>query len=118
GCGGGGGARGSRPTGDEEASAGVGEPPSHYFRRREAQGLPRRPYGTSLAGIAAETRLSRVAGSLLWNLTARAVSPGFDVNELGFQRNADWLLLAGSWQYQSFRPGHRIRAWSVGSRDP
>ena len=110
-------ALGSRLTGDEEAIARVAESPSHYFQRPDAQGLPRPPYGTSLAGIAAETRLSRVAGSLLWNLTARAVSPGFDVNELGFQRNADWLLLAGSWQYQSFRPGHRIRAWSVGSSD-
>ncbi|MFL6263976.1 MAG: DUF5916 domain-containing protein [Thermoanaerobaculia bacterium] len=106
---------GSRLTGDEEAIARVAESPSHYFQRPDGRGLPKAPYGTSLSGIAAETRLSRVAGSLLWNLTARAVSPELDVNELGFQRNSDWLLLAGSWQYQSFRPGHRIRAWSMGS---
>ncbi|HEY3566412.1 MAG TPA: DUF5916 domain-containing protein [Thermoanaerobaculia bacterium] len=106
---------GSRLAGNEAAIARVAESPSHYFQRPDAQELPRAPYGTSLSGVAAETRLSRVAGSLLWNLTARAVSPGLDVNELGFQRNSDWLLLAGSWQYQVFRPGHRIRAWSVGS---
>jgi uncharacterized protein DUF5916 len=108
-------ALGSRLSGNEEAIARVAESPSHYFQRPEAQGLPRAPYGTSLSGIAAETRLSRVAGNLLWDVTARAVSPGFDVNELGFQRNSDWLLLAGDWTYQRFRPGHRIRAWSVGS---
>jgi len=105
----------SRLTGDEEAIARVAESPSHYFQRPDALELPRAPYGTRLDGLAAETRLSRVEGSLLWNLTARAVSPGFDVDELGFQRNSDWLLLAGDWIWQSFRPGHRIRAWALGS---
>jgi Domain of unknown function (DUF5916) len=110
-------ALGSRLEGDPEAIARVAESPSHDFQRPDARGLPRTPYGTSLSGTAAETRLSRVAGSLLWDVTARAVSPGFDVDELGFQRNSDWLLLAGDWTYQCFRPGHRIRAWSVGSSD-
>ena len=45
------------------------------------------------------------------------MSPGFDVNELGFQRNSDWLLLAGTWKYQAFTPGRLLRDWSVGSSD-
>jgi hypothetical protein len=108
-------ALGSRLAGDAEAISRVAEAPNHYFERPDARDLPRAPYGTSLAGLAAETRVSRVAGSLLWDLTARAVTPGFDVNELGFQRNSDWLLLAGDWKHESFRPGHWIRGWSVGS---
>src|SRR3954468_8572912 len=108
-------ALGSRLSGDAEAITRVAEAPNHYFQRPDAPGLPRAPYGTSLAGLATETRVSRIAGSLLWDLTARAVSPGFDVNELGFQRNSDWLLLAGDWKYQRFTPGHWIRDWTVGS---
>jgi len=106
----------SRLAGEEAAIASVAEAPNHYFQRPDS---PRRnaPYGDSLEGIAAETRVSRVAGSFLWDLVGRAVSPGFDVNELGFQRNSDWLLLAGTWKYESFRPGRRIRAWSAGSSD-
>jgi hypothetical protein len=92
-------ALGSRLAGDAEAIARVAEAPNHFFQRPDANGLPRSPYGTSLTGLAAETRLSRIAGNLLWDVIARGVTPGFDVNELGFQRNSDWLLLAGHWQY-------------------
>ncbi|HSS52373.1 MAG TPA: DUF5916 domain-containing protein [Thermoanaerobaculia bacterium] len=108
-------ALGSRLAGDAGAIARVAEAPNHYFQRPDARDLPRAPYGTSLAGLAAETRVSRLAGSVLWDVTARAVSPGFDVNELGFQRNSDWLLLAGHWQYQRFTPGRWLRDWTVGS---
>ncbi|HEV7504665.1 MAG TPA: DUF5916 domain-containing protein [Thermoanaerobaculia bacterium] len=108
-------ALGSRLTGDAEAIARVAEAPNHDFQRPDARDLPRAPYGTSLAGLAAETRVSRLAGNLLWDVTARAVTPGFDVDELGFQRNSDWLLLAGDWKYQRFTPGHWLRDWTVGS---
>lgn len=108
-------ALGSRLTGDAEAITRVAEAPNHYFQRPDARDLPEVPYGTSLAGLAAETRVSRLAGNLLWDVTARAVSPGFDVDELGFQRNSDWLLLAGDWKYQHLTPGRWLRDWTVGS---
>jgi hypothetical protein len=66
-------------------------------------------------GMSAETRLSRLDGDLTWNLTARAVSPHFDMNALGYQRNTDWLLLAATWSYNRSRPGKAIRNWTVGS---
>jgi len=105
----------SRLAGDEAAITRVAEAPQHYFQRPDAKRLHDSPYGTSLSGIAAETRLSQVAGSFLWDLVGRAVSPGFDVDEIGFQRNSDWLLLTGTWKYESFRPGRFLRDWSVGS---
>ncbi|MFY9824626.1 MAG: DUF5916 domain-containing protein [Thermoanaerobaculia bacterium] len=108
-------ALGSRLAGDAEAIARVAEAPNHYFQRPDARDLPQAPYGTSLTGLAAETRVSRIAGNLLWDVIARGVTPGFDVNELGFQRNSDWLLLAGHWQYQRFTPGGWLRDWTVGS---
>ena len=95
----------------------VAEAPHHLFQRPDAARLHEHPYGTTLRGVSAETRLSRVGGALRWDLTARAVSPGFDVNETGFQRNSDWILVAGAWRYERFRPGRWIRSWTVGSEN-
>lgn len=66
-------------------------------------------------GASGEARLSRLSGDLTWDLIGRAVSPRFDMNALGFQRNSDWLLLAGTWQYARTRPDRAIRNWAVGS---
>lgn len=107
---------GSRLAGDPDAVARVLESPQHYFQRPDAPGRWRDAFGaSSLDGGAGQLRLSRIAGALRWDVIGHAVSPGFDVNELGFQRNADWLLLSARWQYDRFRAGHWIRAWTVGS---
>ena len=108
-------ALGTRLSGDPAAIVRVAEAPDHLFQRPGARGLPQAPYGDQLEGIAAETRLSKIAGAFLWDVVGRGVSPGFDVDEMGFQRASDWLLLAGDWKYERFRPGRAIRAWSVGS---
>lgn len=107
---------GSRLAGDPDAVARVLESPQHYFQRRDAPARWRDAFGaSSLDGGAGQLRLSRIAGALRWDVIGHAVSPGFDVNELGFQRNADWLLVSARWQYDRFRAGHWIRAWTVGS---
>jgi hypothetical protein len=105
----------SRIAGDREAIARVAEAPHHYFQRPDAPRLHDEPYGTSLAGIAAETRISRISGAFRWDVTGHIVSPGFDANEIGFQRSADWLLAAGTWKYEKIRPGRLVRAWAIGS---
>ena len=48
---------------------------------------------------------------------ARAVTPDFDLNEIGFQSVADWIVLAGTWRYDRFRPGRMVRHWTVGSEN-
>jgi hypothetical protein len=106
---------GSRLSGDAAAITQITEEPQHYFQRPDAGSIRIAAHATSLSGFAAETRIARVGGRLTWSLSTRAISPGFDVNAAGFQRNANWLLVVGAWQYQRFRPGHAIRAWAVGS---
>jgi hypothetical protein len=106
---------GSRLSGDANAIALITQQPQHYFQRPDAGSIGIGGGASSLSGFAAETRFSRVSGRLTWSFTTRAISPGFDVNAAGFQRNANWLLVVGAWQYQRYRPGHAIRAWAVGS---
>jgi hypothetical protein len=71
--------------------------------------------GSGRGGASGEAHLTRRSGNLTWDLIGRAVSPRFDMNTLGFQRNADWLLLAGTWRYDRSRPGRTIRNWTIGS---
>jgi hypothetical protein len=78
-----------------------------------------RPRGTAasdhLTGAEAQARLARVEGAFLWSVATRLVTPDFETNDAGFQRNADWALAVGSWRFQDYRPGHAVRRWAVGS---
>jgi hypothetical protein len=89
--------------------------PWHNFGRPDAPRLRLDDGATRMTGFAGEARLAKVGGALLWSLAARAISPGFDVNGLGFQRNTDWLLVAGQWSYQQYLQGSWLRHWQVGS---
>jgi hypothetical protein len=108
----------SRVTGSRPAVGRLRAELRHGYGRPDTVGqAPRDPdsLATSLAGFAVQARLARIAGDLQWGLAARAVTRGFEANDAGFQRNADWLLAALEWRYRVYRPGHAIRRWSVGS---
>lgn len=106
---------GSRLSGTAEAIRKVAEEPHHFFQRPDSPQLSSLGIAGALGGYAAQTRFSRVGGSFRWDLFAQAISPGYDVNEIGFQRNSDWLLLAGAWQFERFPSGGLLRHWVVGS---
>jgi hypothetical protein len=102
--------------GTAAAIARLAAAPWHNLGRPDAPRLRLDPGATHLAGGAAEARLARVGGALLWSVAARAISPGFDVNGLGFQRNTDWALVAGQWSYARYpAAGGWLRKWTVGS---
>jgi hypothetical protein len=101
--------------GSAAAIARLAAAPWHNLLRVDAPRLRPPDGATGLSGIAGEARLARVGGALQWNLAARAVSPGFDVNGLGFQRNSDWLLLAGQWSYDQHPRTSWLHRWQVGS---
>ncbi|HET9624356.1 MAG TPA: DUF5916 domain-containing protein [Kofleriaceae bacterium] len=101
--------------GSAAAIARLASEPWHNLDRVDAPRLHLAPGATQLAGVAADARLAKVGGDLLWSVAARAISPGFDVNSLGFQRNTDWLLAAGQWSYLQFPTSAWLRSWQVGS---
>ncbi|WP_412062110.1 DUF5916 domain-containing protein [Rubrivirga sp. IMCC45206] len=64
--------------------------PQRYYQRPDAGHLSVDPSRTSLAGAHAELSVQRsVEDSWDASLTGAATSPGFDVNDLGFQNRAD-----------------------------
>jgi hypothetical protein len=109
-------ALGSHLHGSEQAIALAQISPVNSFARPDAPHLDFDPRRTSLRGWAASTSLHRIAGgSWRWSLLAAARSPGFEVNDLGFQPLADVAFGVGSLRYGRYRPGPLFRRWSLGS---
>ncbi len=69
----------------------------------------------TMSGISAQLAADRIEGRLQWGLAGLLVSPGFESNDLGFQRNADWLLATAHWKFLRYHPGAFVRRWYIGS---
>src|SRR5262249_51921405 len=72
------------------------------------------PNATSLSGVAAQTQIFKQSG-LHWvgDFALYAASPGYEVNDLGFQSRADQLGLNGRLVYQENRPGKLFRNYNL-----
>jgi hypothetical protein len=74
------------------------------------------PSRTSLNGWAAKFDFRKVGGGFWdWGTLASAKSPGFEVNDLGFQREADLLLHVLFAGYNHHTPTENLRRWNVGA---
>jgi hypothetical protein len=106
----------SRVEGSPEALARVFHGPGHYTQRPDAPWLDDQALGGVASGLGGQVRLDRIGGEhWRWTLAAHALSPRLETNDLGFQRNADWLVALGALSYQNDHPGRRFRRWSIGS---
>jgi hypothetical protein len=82
----------------------------HYFQRPDAAHLERDPTRTHLGGAAAQASLSKIAGSLRWATEVETRSPGFEVNDLGFQQSSDYLVHSLWLEQRDDRPGRHLRS--------
>ncbi len=105
---------GSNVTGSTNAIAVTQRSPLRYYQQPDAEHLELDPNATSLSGFAAQTQIYKQSG-LHWlgDFALYAVSPGYEVNDLGFQSRADQLGLNGRLVYQENRPGKLFRNYNV-----
>jgi len=61
----------------------------HYFQRPDAQSYSVDPNATSLMGSGARVWLNKEKGNWLSNSAFGFISPGFEVNDMGFESRAD-----------------------------
>jgi len=105
---------GSRVSGSEAAIAATQTSSVHFFQRPDDD-LSYDPARTSLAGHAGQLQFAKVGGGiLLFETSYQRVSPGFEANDLGFLRRADWQSWA-TWATLRFnQPGPFFRRlfWS------
>jgi hypothetical protein len=108
----------SQVAGDSMAMLGVQHSSARYFQRPDrgngSNGLFTDAYDpglTAIRGWAVESRLSREAGDWLWEVNAGARSPGFETNDLGYLRRADYLWQSANVLRRRTTPEWIFRRW-------
>jgi hypothetical protein len=105
---------GSHVRGSPEAISLTQRSPSRYLQRPDADHLDFDPGKTSMTGWAGNVGLFKMGGDhWRWGTMALAKSPGFEANDLGYQREADLVLHAAFLGYNQHNPSKRLRRWSV-----
>lgn len=84
-----------------------------YFQRTDARHLRYDPARTRLAGLAADLYLNKVSGNWIWGIAGSTASPGFEVNDLGFQERVDRVSAAAASGYRWTRPGRVFQQANV-----
>lgn len=100
---------GSHVTGNAEAIDRLQRDPNHYYQRPDADHVRYDPERTSLAGASAILELMKIGGRWRGGLFGHTRTPGFDVNELGFQRGSDATTGALWLGYRSLGPSGPFR---------
>lgn len=105
---------GSHVRGSPEAMLITQKSPTRSFHRPDAHHLELDPNSTSMNGWAGKVDLFKVGGGY-WRFgtTAMAKSPGFEPNDLGFQRETDLIIQAGFIGYNRYNPTEHLRRWNL-----
>ncbi|MGQ0641476.1 MAG: DUF5916 domain-containing protein [Gemmatimonadaceae bacterium] len=104
---------GSTVRGSEAAIAATQRSSVHYYQRPDADHLAVDSTRTSLNGVAAELRLTKISGTLRWGSSAHVLSSGFEANDLGFHGRSDMFQTAG-WIGRNWFDGPRgVRNWEA-----
>ena len=91
---------------------------TRYYQRPDANHLNLDANSTSLAGYYAGLTMAKQAGAFSARLAMAATSPGYEVNDLGFQSASDRLVVDTNLSYNHPDPGRILRQWDVrGSPD-
>jgi hypothetical protein len=101
---------GSRVGGDARVMTALQRSPIRAFQRPDATDFSLDTTRTSLAGYFGTLSVARTAGEhWLGSLTYEETSPGFEVNDLGFQTRADFRSLSAAAQYRETRIGRVLQ---------
>ena len=102
----------SRITGDAPAILALQTNPVHYYQRPDASHLGVDPKATSMLGHAGTVRVARYGKSKwLWSESARWMSPGLDLNDVGYLRQADVILNEARLEFKEIEPRGVFRSY-------
>src|SRR5207249_4539163 len=88
---------------------------ARYYQRPDQGYAVYRGDRTELAGWIASLRAAKEAGNFIYSASGSAISPGFEVNDAGFQVDADRLAVALGAARRWTRPGRVFRSGSIGA---
>ena len=90
----------TRVTAGRERILGLQQNSEHYFQRPDASYLHLDSSATSLSGYAGRLFVTKQKGAVMANASLGVISPGFDVNDLGFQWRSDVVNMHVGGGYQ------------------
>lgn len=103
---------GSRVQGSAEAMTRLQESAVHQFQRPDADHVALDPLATVLSGHAGSLNINKIGGEKTrFNSFLGYKSPGFDMNDLGFQRRADERNFGNWFQWRDQVPGRFTRSF-------
>ena len=107
-------AAGSYITGSRAVITSAQRSSARYYQRPDATHLRLDSLDTSLGGFAGRLQLRRQAG-LHWrgDVTLGTTSPGYEINDLGFQSRADEHFAGVNVEYVHEQPGRLLREWNI-----
>ncbi len=101
---------GTYVKGSREAIYKLQQSSIHYFQRPDVHHVQLDPEATCLSGWAGQFKLAKQQGNHLFLLSAGALSPGFDPNDLGYQNSSSDLIdLMVLYGHQWTKPGKVFR---------
>lgn len=106
---------GSHVRGTERALLRTQRAAGHYFQRPDAQHVELDSSRISLTGLSVAGQIQRVRGRVKWGAWGQATTPGYEINDLGFNPTLDEQA-ANVWlRYEDFTPGRVFQNWSLGT---
>jgi len=97
----------SRVNGSAAVINGLQRTSAHYFQRPDATSLDYDPTRTNLTGHYEEVAIQR-NGNSFGSLALKNVSPGFEINDVGFHGRVDYKAVSPFWGLQS----NQLDKWS------
>jgi hypothetical protein len=85
---------------------------ARYYQRPDAVYLSVDSSANSLGGYSAKLGLNK-SGTWATSATAKAISPGFEVNDLGFMGRVDYRNLGWGGSYNNFEAGKLLRSYTM-----
>ena len=104
---------GSYISGDPVVIEGIQRSSARYYQRPDASHLELDPERTDLTGIYSDLMFSTQTREWFTQFRANHISPGFEVNDMGFQSAADRRVLSGIISRQQQSPMGIFRNFNV-----
>ncbi len=103
---------GSRVAGTPAALLSTQRSSTRYYQRPDANHIRIDPTATSMSGMAASVQMRKAAG-LHWTSDSwiQFVSPGYEVNDIGFLQRSDRRAFGNGITYNQRTPGKFWRDW-------
>lgn len=95
--------------GSKDAIFDLQQSPLHYFQRPDASHLHLDENASSMSGWAGKLYFNKEKGNWILNAAIAAISPGFEINDLGFQFRGDVINTQFITGYIWYHPGKVFR---------